>query len=46
VVTKVEGYSASAAPYYLTPLGALDSMEPGGGYWVYATNAASWTITN
>jgi hypothetical protein len=41
----VEGY-APVAPYYLRQLLASDSMEPGGGYWVWAREPALLSVEN
>ncbi|HEV8594137.1 MAG TPA: hypothetical protein VGR51_01240, partial [Thermoplasmata archaeon] len=44
-VNQLEIYSA-APQYYLTRAPLTTNLEPGKGYWVYATTGGSWTVTN
>jgi len=46
VVQRVEEYDVQASPYHLRPMPTNANMDPGWGFWVYATSAASWTVTN
>lgn len=43
---SVEGFAVGLPPYYLRRLGPGDDMEPGVGYWIYASAAGDWTVTN
>jgi hypothetical protein len=43
-VASVEGYDSLAAPYYLQRLADVDALQPGRGYWVYATAPATWVV--
>jgi len=43
VVTAVEGYDA-VAPYYLRRMLDTDALQPGYGYWVYTSAAATWVV--
>ena len=42
---RVEMFSA-AAQYNIEVMQGTDMMEPGKGYWVYMTSAATWNIEN
>lgn len=44
-VNQLEVFSA-APQYYLTRVPLTWNLEPGKGYWVYATTGGSWTLTN
>ena len=44
--TRVEGYDASAPPYFLRKLQDSDTLQAGQGYWVYLTQDTTWTLTN
>ncbi len=45
-VSRVEGYSAAAGPYYLREFAGTDLMEPGTGFWVYADAAFTLSVDN
>jgi hypothetical protein len=45
-VSRVEGYSAPAGPYYLKQMQGTDMMVPGYGYWVYADAAFILSVNN
>jgi hypothetical protein len=40
----VEGFDASAAPYYLQRVSDSCVMTAGEGYWVYVPSDATWII--
>jgi hypothetical protein len=40
----IEGYDASAGPYYLGRLGPSDILSGGSGYWIYVDSAANWVV--
>ena len=42
--TRVEGYLASASPYYLQVLSGATTLATGDGYWVYVPADAIWTV--
>ena len=44
-VNQLEIYAA-APQYYLQRAPLTTNLEPGKGYWVYATTGGSWTVTN
>jgi len=45
-ITEVEGFNASAAPYYLQVLAGDSILRAGEGYWLYASSAAIWSVPN
>jgi len=42
--TRVEGYDATAGPYYLRVLPPTYTLRAGEGYWVYVPNDTVWTV--
>ena len=44
--TRVEGFDATAGPYYLRTLGPSDALRFGFGYWVYVPTDTTWEIWN
>ena len=44
-VTSMEAY-APVPQYYLQRVPMTTNLEPGKGYWVYATTGGMWTVTN
>ena len=42
--TRVEGYDATAGPYYLRSLPLTYNLQAGEGYWVYVPNDVMWTV--
>jgi len=45
-ITRIEAYDAAAGPYFLREFAMAETMSAGNGYWVYASAAGTWTITN
>ena len=45
-ITEVEGFDASAAPYYLRALAEDSILRAGEGYWLYASSATVWSVPN
>jgi hypothetical protein len=45
-ITEVEGFNASAAPYYLQVLAGDSILRTGEGYWLYASSATIWSVPN
>ncbi|MCK4455156.1 MAG: hypothetical protein KAU99_02280 [Thermoplasmata archaeon] len=43
---SVEGFDASAPPYYLREYASNESLEPGRGYWIRVSSDTVWTIQN
>ncbi len=43
---SVEGFDASAPPYYLREYASNESLEPGRGYWIEVSSDTAWTIQN
>lgn len=43
---RVEGFHASAPPYFLRELSDIDVLQPGFGYWIYVDGPAVWVIEN
>ena len=44
LATIVQGYSATG-PYNLVTLADADSLVTGQGYWVYANQDTTWTVS-
>jgi len=42
--TRVEGFDASAGPYYLKSLSNSATLQHGNGYWVYVPADTTWTV--
>jgi len=43
---RVEGFRATASPYFLRTVGAADLLRPMEGYWVHSPSDQVWTILN
>ncbi len=44
--SRVEGFDASASPYFLKALQDSDVLSAGRGYWIYVPGDAAWTVSN
>jgi len=42
--TTVEGFDATAGPYYLKRMANTDTLLAGRGFWVYVPSATIWTV--
>jgi hypothetical protein len=45
-ITEVEGFNATAPPYYLRSLAGDSILRAGEGYWLYASSATTWSVPN
>lgn len=46
VVAEIEGYDASAPPYFLKRLADAELMQAGSGYWVRVASGSTWVVSN